>query len=174
MNRVNRVLLSLSAVLVILSITRILGSPNDDAPLRIEAIAPAQVYSIAISSPEASIHLRRTAKGWMLVAPTEARADDQRVQALLSDWSGGMLADSTVDSTVDEQQEARFGLDIKHRRRLSMRDENGALLDLEIGSSVRGGSHYVRVTGSDQVFLARLPAGARLDTDPELWAIRQD
>jgi hypothetical protein len=174
MSRVNRVLLSLSAVLVLLSIAGIFTNRNDAPPLKIEAIEAAQVSSLRISSPQSSIHLQRAAKEWMVVAPQKVRANQQRVDALLSDWSGGMVADASVPSASDKQHEAPFGLDPTHRRRLQIGSENGALLDLEIGNRVRGGSHYVRVTGNDQVFLARLPAADRLGTDLALWALRHE
>lgn len=174
MNRVNKVLLSLSAVLVLLTITGIVTNLNGEAPLKVEAIEAARVSSISISSPQASIQLRRTAKEWVVLTPAKVRANQQRVQALLSDWSGGMVADSNANRSGDEHNEAHFGLDPTHRRALQIRSEDGPVLELEIGSRVRGGSHYLRLAGSDQVFLARLPAGDRLNTDLSLWLQPQE
>ena len=121
MNRVNKVLLSLSAVLVLLTITGIVTNLNGEAPLKVEAIEAARVSSISISSPQASIQLRRTAKEWVVLTPAKVRANQQRVQALLSDWSGGMVADSNANRSGDEHNEAHFGLNPTHRRALQIR-----------------------------------------------------
>ncbi len=175
MSRVNRGLLALAALLAILSLVRIVGGSSEDSYLlEIAALPSAQVQFVSISSPEASIQLHRTEAGWSMTSPEQLPANTQRIEALLADWAGGMRADKTVSIASNDSEESRLGLDIKHRIELQIGDAEGVLVHLEVGRSVAGGSHYIRVAGTDEVFQARVPGGTRLDPSLSQWVQSQD
>ena len=175
MSRVNRGLLALAALLAILSLVRIVGGLSEESYLlEFAAIPSAQVQFVSISSPEASIQLHRTEAGWSVTSPEQLPANTQRIEALLADWAGGMKADAAIGIATNESEESRLGLDVKHRSELRIGDAEGVLVHLEVGRSVAGGSHYVRVAGTDEVFQARVPGGTRLDPTLSRWTLSQD
>jgi len=175
MSQVNQGLLGLASLLVILSLIRIVGSVSEEEQrLELAAILPSEVQSISISSPDARIEIRRTGTGWTVDSPQQLPADTQKVEALLADWAGGMSSNKAIGTTLNQSDESTLGLDTKQRRELRISNSEGALVHLEVGRSVAGGSHYVRTAGTDEVFQARIPGGQRLDPALSRWVAPQD
>jgi len=174
MSWVNRGLLALAALLTILSLLRIMSLGGQGHLLTFEAIQATRVQSVSLSSPEASIELRRTEAGWAITSPVQLPANTEKVEALIADWAGGMTADTPVGTALNSNEENRLGLNATHRRELRIGSAEGALVHLEVGRSVAGGSHYVRAAGTDEVFQARVPGGTRLDPSLSRWVQSQD
>ena len=119
--------------------------------------------------PDGALAASRSDDGWLLTEPDSLRADSRKIDALLRDWTGGFQADLKVTDNADSDTELRFGLDPEHRTTLKFTGKDGALVDIHLGKSIAGGSHYMRLADTSEVYRGRVPGSSRLSPVLDKW-----
>lgn len=108
-------------------------------------------------------------EGWTVTQPYQATGDSLALRSLLAVYADGL----TMDVRVDEGHLEDYGVD----------DQNGILVELYdggdepalavvIGNDAGGGTSFVRLPGSDEVFRAKVGTRQRYDRAPEQWQDR--
>ncbi len=174
MDRSNKGLLILAAVLVAWSGMRLMQDAQPPAKLfSIPALVAEDIISVRFEGPDGALAVKRTGGGWTVTEPESLPADSRKVEALLSDWTGGFSADLRVSENADTDQELRYGLDAEHRTVIELLGKDGLQVELELGKSIGGGSHYLRDSGSPVVYRGRVPGSARLKPSVAQWEDRR-
>ena len=174
MDRINKGLLVIAAVLVAFSAFRLMqGGRQPVQLLDVPALVAADVVSLRFEGPDGVLGATRSAESWILTEPEAVRADSRKIEALLSDWAGGFGADLRVNENPDEEAEQLYGLDPEHRTSLRISGADSPLVDLHLGKSIAGGSHYLRAAGAKTVYRGRVPGSSRLKPALNLWEDRR-
>ena len=166
----NRRLALVTAVLVLATAVQVVedSRPPETLWSTGEILEPA-VQSIGFATSEGQILIERTRMGWRLTEPEALSADKAKVEALLRDWSPGLTPDLKLMDQASTEDDERYGLSSENRTTLQIKGKTGSLVDLEIGTSIAGGSAYLRQAGSRAVFRGKVPGLARLKVDPTRW-----
>jgi hypothetical protein len=117
---------------------------------RLFPISLGQVREVHLRGAKGTLSLRRTEEGWRILKPLEAKADDQRMERMLS-WLLGLKRGRIISRSRD--QLALFGL-VDPFREVELVDKNGRRSALLLGKKNPTGVYYfARTRGSDNVFL---------------------
>lgn len=122
----------------------------DEQAAQLFPFDPAQVNSLTLSAKGETTTLTKSAEGWKLTAPVQARADEAAVQAILE-----QLKELKSKSTVEEHgasQLAKYGLDKPSARVTVAWSGGGGELTLGAVNGYSGGQ-YAQRSGSDAILL---------------------
>lgn len=164
-----RILAVLAAVLLALVLWPASRPPSGEDLPELPPIDPQEVTRIVFEKAGRTIVLSAAEGGWRLVSPLEAAADEPSVRALLSTFDEPV----PLDLRVGEGDHEQYGVD----------DNNGVLfevftgetepvLSMVVGKDVPGGSTLLRLSGSDDVYRARIGRRYRYDREPTDWRNR--
>ena len=169
-DQTNRVLLATAAVLAIATLIRLgQSSQAPEAMWSTSAVTETQVRAISFKKPEGAVQLERADAGWRMNEPSSVSVEAQKVSTLLGDWSEPFGPDLKLADSVSEDDLAAYGLDEAQRTELSLVGSAGPLVELHIGKSIAGGSHYLRRPSDRGVYRGRVPGVFRLQTGEEAW-----
>ena len=181
----------LVAALVLLAMNLLDLAPGGDADAlpRLAAVSPEQVSRIELSNSvdkivlvpdEAAPQDAGTAEGvsasstaegrrWRLLAPVEGRADQQMVQALLSAFQ----EDAAVDVRVDQGNLDSYGLEPGQGVVVELwAGAQAPALSFTVGLDSPGGSSFVRLSGDDAIYRARVGGRERYPVEVSRWRNR--
>jgi hypothetical protein len=174
MDRNNQGLLLIAALLVAFSAFRVIQGTQPPAELLgIPAVVLDDVVALRFEGPGGILAASRSEGGWAITEPEALPADTRKVEALLGDWAGGFSADLEVKKNSSPDDDMRYGLDPEHRTVLELRGAAGPLVEIHLGRSIAGGSHYLRAPGSTYVYRGRVPGSSRLKPNIEAWEDRR-
>lgn len=163
------VLLVLAGLLLALNVLD-RGPPSDIAVLPVvPAVAREAVTRIELSGAEDKVVLKPEGERWRVVAPYQADADQQAVRALLSSFRKEIQADVQIDTgNID-----KYGLEPGKGHVVEVwTSGEEPVLSLTVGDDTAGGTNFVRFSGSDAVYRARLGGRARFAKSPSEWRSR--
>ena len=122
----------------------------------------ARVRKVTIGRVDAPIVLERGDDGWRLVAPVQAPADPQEVDAIVAGLAGGVRPEARVAEGGDL---APFGLANGEEVRVDV-EGDGPIASLIVGADSGDGGTFVRLPDDERVFRARIGGHARYDRPP--------
>lgn len=146
--------------------------PSREAPTpTLAAVEAAAVRRIELSDSVNKVVLERDeAGGWRMLAPVAGPADAPSVDALLALFREPL----PMDARVDEGDLATYGLEPGKGVVVELWAEQDApLISLTVGAEAPGGSRFVRLSGGEAIYRARLPAGARFAVEAAAWRDRE-
>ncbi|HNC99576.1 MAG TPA: DUF4340 domain-containing protein, partial [Myxococcota bacterium] len=129
-------------------------------------VTPADVMRIEISSPIDKLTLQRTntekgsADAWQIISPVQAEADAAQISALLKLFAGGVK----MEAKVDEGNLKNYGLDDQDAKVVELFGAEGpALFSVVVGRNTVGGTSFIRLPGTEEVYRADVGGRARYD-----------
>lgn len=133
-----------------------LGDPADAWRERsLFNVFPQDVQSVALRHSAQSFKAERTEKGWRLVEPFHAPADEQKLDGLLADFTGLQVSDGLKGFVANDVRDlASYGLkDPVETVELTLRSSPGRSTVVHVGKSVPGepGKLYARRGDQDDV-----------------------
>jgi len=174
MDRNNKGLLLIAALLIAFSALRVVQDTRPPGELLgIPAVVVADVVGLRFEGPDGVLAASRSGESWAITEPEALLADTRKIEVLLGDWAGGFSADLEVKKNASAEDDLRYGLDPEHRTTLQLHGDTGLLVDIQLGRSIAGGSHYLRPPGSAGVYRGRVPGSSRLTPDIEAWEDRR-
>lgn len=107
---------------------------------------------------------------WELTAPITGAADQQAVKALLASFR----KEVPLDVKVDEGNLSDYGLDAGNGVVVELWRDEGAqpAVSFTVGYDAPGGSSFIRLSGDDAVYRARVGGRHRYDRKPAEWRNR--
>ena len=163
---------AIAAVLTALAIIDNPGENNGESEASVIAqINPDHISRIEISSATTKTILERDSltESWAVTAPIEHSADSTRVAHLLAAFRSRIVADVTVDAGNLKE----YGLDASGGLVVELwSDATKPAASFTIGADLTGGSSFVRVSGDDQVYRARVGGRRRYAHSPSGWRNR--
>jgi hypothetical protein len=139
-------------------------------------VTPASVVRIEISSPIEKLTLQRTntekgsADAWEIIAPVQAEADAAQISALLKLFAGGVK----MEAKVDEGNLKNYGLDDQDAKVVELFGAEGpAIFSVVVGRNTVGGTSFIRLPGTEEVYRADVGGRARYDRGASEWRNRQ-
>lgn len=162
-------LLVLALLLVALNVADPGSQPSfsESLPTISDEIAD-DVRRIEISTTSSKLVLQKDEnESWRVTAPFEARADRARVRTFLNVFREPVIA----DVRVDEGEEDRYGLDAGNGIVAELWTDDGAepLVSYTVGFDAPGGSSFIRLSGDDAVYRARVGGRHRYEQPPIAW-----
>ena len=127
-----------------------------------------EVQRIELSTSATKTVLQKDASGeWQVTAPFSARADRARVRSFLNVFKEPLVA----DVRVDEGELARYGLDTANGIVAELWTDDGAdpTVSYTVGFDSPGGSSFIRLSGDDAVYRARIGGRHRYDQPAITW-----
>lgn len=169
-------LLVVALLLLAMNLADLLPADDPDAMPALASVPADQATRIELSNSVDKIVLvpgepdpAGGPRPWRLVAPVEARADQQMVQALLSSFQ----QPATVDVAVDQGNLDSYGLEPGQGVVVELwAGGEQPALSLTVGLDTPGGSSFVRLSGQDTVFRARVGGKDRYPVEVSRWRNR--
>jgi len=143
----------------------------DSGPSIVAAVNPDHVSRIELTAATQKTILERDSvtNQWSITAPIEHAADTARIAQLLAVFRSQIVA----DVTVDEGNLKEYGLDAANGIVVELwTDAKHPAASFTIGSDMPGGSSFVRVSGDDAVYRARMGGRRRFAYGPTDWRNR--
>lgn len=154
-------------------LVRTLGSGGEDARPSLVAAPEEQIRRIEISDAVDKVVLEPSLEGglrrWRLVAPVKAEADAQVMRALLAVFAEPVPMDVQVDKgTLDT-----YGLDAGNGLVVEVwTTGQSPAISMTVGKDAPGGSSFVRLSGDESIYRARLGGRARYSARASDWRNR--
>lgn len=144
--------------------------PEGDSTPTIAAVPVEQARRIELSDSVEKIVLERVAEGgWRLVSPVTAPADQPTVDALLEVFAEPL----SMDVLVDEGNLDTYGLEPGKGVVVELWTQAEApAISLTIGADAPGGSSFVRLSGSESIYRARVGGRQRYTASVSQWRNR--
>lgn len=181
-------LLALTALLLVANLLDLGGGPEAALLPRIAAVTSDQVSRIELSDsvnkvvlvpsddgPDAAVDAAVDAetdgdsRSWRLLAPVEAPADQQMVRSLLSVFR----QETPVDVQVDQGNLDSYGLDAGNGIVVELwAGGDEPTVSLTVGGDAPGGTSFVRMSGDDAIYRARVGGRERFSTKASQWRNR--
>jgi len=165
----------LAAIAIALSALAIFDQPSTDAtnpgPAAVATVNPDHVSRIELSTATSKVIIERDpiTDEWAISAPIEQAADSARVAQLLAVFRTRI----TADVTVDEGNLKEYGLDAANGIVVELwTDAKQPAASFTIGADMPGGSSFVRVSGDDAIYRARIGGRRRFAYGPSDWRSR--
>lgn len=166
LTRRSRVLLVVAVLLFLLNLLD-QRPPGDvsDRPV-IAALQREAVTRIEISDAIDKVVLRQGDDRWRVSAPYEADADQATVRALLA----AFRKEIPVDVQVDTGNLDKYGLEPGKGIVVEFfTDGESPAVSFTVGNDAAGGSSFVRLSGSESIYRARVGGRARYERAPAEW-----
>lgn len=162
-------LLALTLLLVVANLW-VRRSPEGDTTPTLPAIALDQARRIELSDSVEKLVLERVDEGgWRIVAPVSAPADQPTVDALLEVFSQPL----PMDVRVDEGNLDTYGLEPGKGVVVELWAQGEApVASLTIGADAPGGSSFVRLSGSEAIYRARVGGRESYSANVSHWRNR--
>jgi hypothetical protein len=153
------------------------GERTTEALPAISAMVREEVARIEISTAiEKIVLVRKTGPGesgaldgagrWHLIAPIEAVADQVAVRTLLNNFR----KDVPIDVKVDKDNLEDYGLDAGNGIVVELFGAGSTpTISFTVGTDAPGGSSFVRLSGDDAVYRARVGSRHRYDRPASEW-----
>jgi len=112
----------------------------------------------------------QAAGGWRLLAPVQAPADEPTVRAVLSAFHTAV----PVDVRVDQGNLETYGLEAGKGVVVELWSGGDLpVISFTVGNDAPGGSSFIRLSGDDAIYRARVGGRARYQPDLALWRKRE-
>ncbi|MEL6341784.1 MAG: DUF4340 domain-containing protein [Myxococcota bacterium] len=162
-------LLIVAALLLVLNLV----DQGNDFSIGEELPALAAVAQTArrleISTATQKVILQRDAADapWQVTAPFEAKADQARVDRVLAAFVEAV----PMDVRIDQGNLEEYGLDTTHGIIVEAfgDDEDAPLVSYTLGFDAQGGSSFIRLSGDDAVYRARVGGRFLVEQPPIAW-----
>lgn len=162
-------LLVAAALLLLLNLADPGSQPAFSEPLPTVAAEVAdEVQRIEISTSATKLVMQKDAAGeWQVTAPFQARADRARVRSFLNTFREPIVA----DVRVDEGNLKEYGLETSTGIVAELWTDDGTepAVSYTVGYDAPGGSSFIRVSGDDAVYRARIGSRSRYEQPPIAW-----
>ena len=124
------------------------------------------VHKVVLESVDEERPDGETVKVWHLVAPIEGDADQIAVRTLIAQFRKEIPLDARVDAGNTDE----YGLDAGNGLVVELFEGEGEpAVSFIIGNSGPGGSSFVRLSGDDAIYRARIGGRHRYDRPPAEW-----
>jgi len=162
----------LAVALLVLNLVDPGGFPGGEGNVRIlPSISEGSATRIEMSSAEHKVVLERNVESgrWTITAPIDHPADTPRVRAVLH----ALRNEIQVDVRVDTGNLADYGLDASGGIVVEVwTDQEEPEVSFTVGRDAPGASSFIRLSGDDGVYRARVGGRARFDRRPAEWRNR--
>lgn len=159
--------LKLAIALALLLLLEFMSSLKPAAPTALPMLSKLEVTKVtAISIAYGDVRIRMERDGarrFKLTSPLQSRADFAGVSAIFTALRAGVEMAVRVDDGDLEQ----YGLTSPNAINLSI--EGATALSLIIGNDSVGGTTFVRMSGDDTVYRARIGGRHKYDRQPSSW-----
>ncbi|NOY27813.1 MAG: DUF4340 domain-containing protein, partial [Oligoflexia bacterium] len=177
-------LLVVAVLLLLANVLKLGGGPTADLLPTIVALRPQQITRIELSNsvrkvvlvPQDDAAVAATVdsadpqeRSWRLLAPIQAAADQQMIRSLLA----AFRQDVPIDVRVDQGNLEDYGLNAGNGIIVELW-AGGDLpkVSLTVGSDAPGGSNFIRLSGDDAIYRARVGGRDRFTTRASQWRNR--
>ncbi|MDP6933759.1 MAG: DUF4340 domain-containing protein [Myxococcota bacterium] len=125
------------------------------------------VQRLEISTAVNKVVLTRVDDTWHMVAPLEHEADQMHVRSILTTFR----KDIPMDVRLDHGNLDTYGLDASSGLLVEAWDSQDELpvLSFTLGGEAEGGSNFIRVSGDESVYRARVGGRKRYEREPTDW-----
>ena len=124
------------------------------------------VHKVVLESVDEERPDGETVKVWHLVAPIEGDADQIAVRTLIAQFRKEIPLDARVDAGNTDE----YGLDAGNGLVVELFEGEGEpAVSFIIGNSGPGGSSFVRLSGDEAIYRARIGGRHRYDRPPAEW-----
>jgi hypothetical protein len=166
-NATTLALVTFAALLGVFLLTRE-GTVNEGVPrLNLPPLTPAAITALEVAGQAA---LTREEGGWKVAdpkAPTvKFPADEAQVTPVLEQLAALRASDFV---TQKAEKHAGLGLDAAQGTALTVSTAGGKVLELVFGKTAATGGAYLRMQGSDAVFITSSPVGGSLKRGVSSW-----
>lgn len=142
--------------------------PRDEVT-RIEISTAVSTVVMEGGSVEGALGVGQDKRLWRLVAPIEGEADQVAVRTLLNNFR----KDVTLDVKVDEGNLEDYGLDANNGLVVELfRGGDEPDLSFTVGFDGPGGTSFIRLSGDDAVYRARVGGRHRYEKNAAEWRNR--
>ena len=123
-------------------------------------------WKVVLEGIDEELPSGETAKVWHLVAPIEGDADQIAVRTLIAQFRKEIPLDAKVDAGNTDE----YGLDAGNSLVVELFEgETEPAVSFTIGNTGPGGSSFVRLSGDDAIYRARIGGRHRFDRPPVEW-----
>jgi hypothetical protein len=161
-----KALLGILAVLIVVNfLDRSIPSAESGLP-SIPVMVKDDIKRIELSVASEKITLEREEETWMMKAPIEAKADWARIRSLILNFRKEIKMDALIDTDKEEQ----YGLDAGNAIIVEIwagGDQPSA--SFLVGNDSAYGSTFVRISGSDSIYRARIGGRRRYALSANDW-----
>lgn len=159
----------LLGVLIALNLVSGATSASLGGPPVVRALARDAVTRVELSGAEDKLVLKPIGGQWRVIAPYDAPADQQAVTALLAAFRKEIPVDVQVDSGNDDQYGLEPGKGVVVE---AWTDGEAPTVSLTVGADAPGGTTFIRLSGADAIYRARMGGRARFDRPTTAWRSR--
>ena len=159
-------LLLLTALLLVINAID-LRAPTavSDVPV-LPAVVREAVTRIELSGAEDKLTLRQADGRWKITAPYKADADPLAVRALLTSFRKEIAVDALVDTGNDDKYGLQPGSGVVAEIWTTGEEP---VLSITVGNDTAGGSTFIRLSGSQSIYRARIGGRDRFALPPAEW-----
>ena len=146
------------------------GAPpiQDELP-QLRSVSKDSFQRIELTQSGRKILFEKDKEVWWIRSPIEAKADQARVKSLLLNFRKGI----PMDVMVEKGNEEDYGLDASHSIVVELwTGEDRPALSFTLGNDSARGSSFVRLSGDDAVYRARMGGRHRYEHAVSDWKNR--
>lgn len=163
-------LLGVFAFLLLLNFFRFGGNAGLDSLPVLSELPKDDISRIEISDATHKIVLSKEEGEWMVVSPQKGVADAARIRSLVLNFRKGI----PMDALIDTNNEKEYGLDGGNALAVEIWTEGGEpKVSFLLGADAVEGSSFLRLSGSDSIYRARVGGRRRYAYSPRDWLSQQ-
>jgi len=141
----------------------------DELP-SLPAMLKDDINKIEISTATDKVILENKDGVWMMTAPFETKADRSRIKSLILNFRKAI----PMDALIDTNEEEKYGLDAGNAIIIELWTSGAAATaSFLVGNDAAHGSSFVRLSGSDSIYRARVGGRRRYDLSATDWQNQQ-
>lgn len=159
------------AALILLALNLLFGGPGVEQSTRpvIPGVSRDAVTRIELSGAEDKVVLQPKGDRWQVTGPYQADADQEAVKAVLA----AFRKDIPVDVQIDQGNDDKYGLEPGKGYVVELWTTGAdPVISFTVGNDAAGGSNYVRLSGSEAIYRARVGGRDRYARAPAEWRNR--
>lgn len=157
--------------LVLVALNLLFGGAGADRSERpvLPGVRSDAVTRIELSGAEDKVVLEPRGDRWQVTGPYQADADQEAVKAVLA----AFRKDIPVDVQIDQGNEDKYGLEPGKGYVVELWTEGtDPVISFTVGDDAAGGSSYIRLSGGEAIYRARVGGRGRFARAPAEWRNR--
>ncbi|MEC7985723.1 MAG: DUF4340 domain-containing protein [Myxococcota bacterium] len=163
-----RVLLAVGLLLTFANVWEGESPIQSDLPT-LSGVSKDSFQRIELTQSGQKILFEKEQDVWFIKSPVEAKADQARIKSLLLNFRKGI----SMDVMVEKGNEEEYGLDASHSIVVELwSDSSEPSLSFTLGNDSARGSSFVRLSGDDAVYRARMGGRHRYEYSVSDWKNR--
>ena len=165
-----KMLVGFFVFLLLLNVVKIGGNTELERLPVLSELHKDEIARIEISDASQKIILSKEDGVWMMTAPEKGKADFARIRSLILNFRKPI----PMDALIDTNNEQEYGLDSGNALVVEMWTQGmEPQASFVLGADTAQGSSFLRISGSDSIYRARVGGRRRYAFAPSDWLSQQ-